>query len=158
MKTRRWFINLALNECYFHIKSRMLAIDFFMFSEWWLETPKSFWDYRWFYIPQELDKRILSVKLKIAVMDFSLPSWMNDFFRFFCECKRRVGEIKILEIESLGIRVILSLKNGEGPTDFFGSCRRFWNKKLSLTKKGVGINEHVTLNATVSVSGINFGV
>ncbi len=33
MKTRRWFINLALNECCFHIKSRMLAIDFFMFSE-----------------------------------------------------------------------------------------------------------------------------
>jgi hypothetical protein len=49
-------------------------------------------------------KRISSAKLKIAVMDFSLPSGMNDFSVFFSDA--RGGKVKILGTKSLEIKVI----------------------------------------------------
>jgi hypothetical protein len=106
-------------------------------------------------------KGILPAKLKIAVMDFSLPSGMNDFFSFFADVGG--GKTKILETESLEINFISLPKEGK-PADFSGDAGDFEIKAV-VDKKDVRINEPVTLTVTVSgngnmksVSGINFGV
>ncbi|GHT06398.1 hypothetical protein AGMMS5026_02120 [Endomicrobiia bacterium] len=109
-------------------------------------------------------KRILPAKLKIDLMNFSLPSGMNDFFSFFADngCAGD-GETKILEAESLEIKIIPLPKDGK-PADFYGATGDFEIKAV-VDKKDVRINEPVTLTVTVSGSGnmksisdINFGV
>ncbi len=106
-------------------------------------------------------KRILPAKLKIVAMDFSLPSGMNDFFDFFAEAGS--GETKILETESLEIKVI-PLPKEEKPADFSGAVGNFEIEAV-VDKKDVKINEPITLTVTISgsgnmksVSGINFSV
>jgi hypothetical protein len=105
-------------------------------------------------------KTIQPAKIKIAIMDFSTPDDMDDFFSLFSTMGR--GQTKILETKPINIEVIPLPKTGK-PVDFSGAIGDF---KISaiLDKKQVQTNDHVTLIVTVkgngnmkSVSGINIG-
>ncbi|MDR2395061.1 MAG: BatD family protein [Endomicrobium sp.] len=105
-------------------------------------------------------KTIQPAKIKIAIMDFSTPDDMDDFFSLFSSMGR--GQTKILETKPINIEVAPLPKTGK-PVDFSGAIGDF-KISASLDKKQAQTNDPVTLIVTVkgngnmkSVSSINVG-
>ena len=94
-------------------------------------------------------KTILPAKLKIAVMDFSAPDEMDDFFSLFTNMGQ--SQTKILETKALDIK-ILPLPKENKPFNFSGAIGDF-KIKASVDKINVKTNEPVTLTVTVSGNG-----
>ncbi|MDR1418145.1 MAG: BatD family protein [Endomicrobium sp.] len=104
-------------------------------------------------------KTIPPAKIKIAIMDFSSPDDMGDFFSLFSNMGR--GQTKILETKPINIEVV-PLPKTNRPVDFSGAVGDF-KISSSLDKKQAKTSEPITLTVTVkgngnmkSVTGINF--
>jgi hypothetical protein len=96
------------------------------------------------------NKTISPTRLKIAVMDFSSPSSLDDFFgSFFQGMGQR--QVKTLESEEIKIRV-LPLPQENRPADFYGAIGDF-KISSSLDKTSAAVNEPATLTLRVSGSG-----
>lgn len=93
------------------------------------------------------DKTIPPSQLRIAVMNFSAPDTMDDFFSFFSSRGQR--EFKVLETDSIKVKV-LPLPSEGRPSDFSGAVGNF-KIQASVDKQSAGTNEPVTV--TVKVSG-----
>jgi hypothetical protein len=104
-------------------------------------------------------KTIQPAKIKIAIMDFSSPDDMDDFFSLFSNMGR--GQNKILETKPIDIEVV-PLPKTNRPVDFSGAIGDF-KISASLDKKQAQTSDPITLAVTVkgngnmkSVTGVKF--
>ncbi|MDR2191337.1 MAG: BatD family protein [Endomicrobium sp.] len=96
------------------------------------------------------NKIIAPTKLRIAVMDFSSPSNLDDFFGSFFQ---GVGQRQIKTLESDEIKInVLPLPLENRPEDFYGAIGVF-KISASLDKTSAAVNEPVALTLRASGSG-----